>query len=130
MLSIEEYKDKIYINLENGVYIFDDESATGKSRLCSLMKEYRGNGRLDIFGYTYIDRYDISFEQVFNKGKTKVVLLDRYDMYLGEAAEWISKYKNDMVILIDCKGEFKDIDVEDWDYCYIKMTVNSIEVSN
>lgn len=51
MFSLLKYSVKINVNLDNGVYVFDNESATGKSRLYSLVKKYSAYGE-PVAGYT------------------------------------------------------------------------------
>ena len=40
MLKIDRYRVKIYIDLDNGLYIFPDEAATGKTRCGKLLGTY------------------------------------------------------------------------------------------
>lgn len=126
MYRLDSYSVEIIINLENGIYVFDNESATGKTRLCKLFKEYQAYGEA-IASYTYNDKllgYPIS--KVLIPNKYKVILLDRYDLYEGDGKEFINKCANNTIILIDCKDKFTVTNEEDW--CSIKMQHNKIEV--
>lgn len=127
MVLIDSYKVKISIMLDNGVYLFDALSATGKSRLVKLLRKYESYGE-KVATYTYEDylrKVDIS--QIFNKG-AKLVVIDRYDMYDGFGKLDIEKAckKEESIILIDCKQDFR-IDCE-YSWCNLSMTEDKIEV--
>ena len=127
MFKLDKYSVKIAINLENGIYVFDNESATGKTRLCKLLKEYQAYGEA-VASYTYNDKllgHPIS--EVLNPSKFKVVILDRYDLYEGDGKELINECAKSMVILVDCKDKFTVTNDEEW--CYICMECNKIEVN-
>lgn len=126
MFNLSKYNTKIKIDLENGLYLFENQSATGKSRLCSVLKEYCAYGE-PTFGYTYSDLLmgiDISF--ALNSERFKVIMLDRYDMYHGLGADLILQCKLNSIVLVDCKGIFSITNEYDW--CYIDMDAHSIEV--
>lgn len=40
----KEYKPEISIALDNGIYVFDSESATGKTWLCKHLKKLKAYG--------------------------------------------------------------------------------------
>lgn len=127
MFELSKYSTKIKIDLDNGLYVFENQSATGKSRLCSVLKKYCAYGE-PIFGYTYSDLLmgiDISF--ALNPGRFKVIMLDRYDMYKGLGSDLILQCKSNSIILVDCKSSFTVTNDHDW--CYIDMDAHSIEVS-
>lgn len=126
MFEIDSYAVKIKINLENGIYVFDNESATGKTRLCKLLKEYQAYGEA-VASYTYNDKLlGRSISEIFIPDKYKVILLDRYDLYEGEGRELINECAKNTIILVDCKDKFTVTNEEDW--CSIDMTSNKIEV--
>lgn len=54
MYSNSKYNVTINIYLENGIYVFDEDSATGKTRLCNELKELQKLGE-PVIGYTYND---------------------------------------------------------------------------
>lgn len=54
------YKPAISINLDNGVYLFDNQSATGKTRLCRLLKSCQSYNE-PVAAYTYSD-FTVGFE--------------------------------------------------------------------
>lgn len=127
MFSINDYQIKISVNLDNGLYLFDNESAIGKSRLCSLLKKYRTYGE-PVLSYPYDDfKIHLDIETIMCSSDIKLVVLDRYDMYRGYALEFLERYSERSIVLIDCKHNFRTS--LDYDWCYVAMTANSIEVS-
>lgn len=126
MYKNNKYNVFIDIELENGIYIFDENSATGKTRLCKELKEFQKMGE-PVIGYTYGDNnLGINLEEVFKRINPKVLLLDRYDMYNGTFNNQILQWSNNTIILIDCKGDLEiNYDVE---WCTIEMTASKIEV--
>ena len=126
MYSNSKYSVAISIDLPNGVYEFNEDSATGKTRLCKELKELQRLGE-SVIGYTYgDDRLGINLIEVFNKIHPKVLVLDRYDMYNGTFNNEIVKWSADTIILVDCKGDLQ-VDCE-VDWCTIEMTADKIEV--
>ena len=127
MFELSKYSVEIKINLENGIYVFDDEPSTGKTRLCKLFKEYQAYGE-PVIGYTYNDnRLCSPLVYLVNAVQPKVLLLDRYDMYNGAFSRYFEEWSERMIILIDCKWKLQS-DVTA-DLCYINMTGNRISVS-
>lgn len=124
------YKNRIYgvdisIELENGIYGFNTMSATGKTRLCKLLREVeKKNG--DVIGYTFEDKnLGIDLRSQVKKLNPKVIILDRLDMYPEEFMQDIQEWGKTAIVLLDYKGSANFN--EDW--CYIKMTSSSIEVN-
>lgn len=120
-----EYNPTVNINLENGIYTFDAESATGKTRLCKHLKTLNAYGEpVDSFTYNDLLRGD-TLNNVLNS-KNKVIMLDRYDLYKNEGHELINQCAENSIILIDCKSAFPgSSDSQD---CFIEMAENSLEV--
>lgn len=126
MYKCDKYATKVNIELENGLYVFDDESATGKTRLCKLFKELQ---RLDepVIGYTFNDdKLGIDLVSQINVKKPQVLVLDRYDMYKGTFDNYFTSWSKNMIVLIDCKGSLDINCVADW--CCIEMKADEIEV--
>ena len=124
---MQEYKGSvdIKINLPNGVYDFRAKSATGKTRLAKLLKDYAADGE-PVMSYSYNDKVNgVPFDSVVHPGKQKLLVLDRYDLYNGEFKEQIEEFAKTGVVLIDIKGP-TSIDSE---LCYIEMTEDCIEVT-
>lgn len=127
MFKLDKYLVKIEINLENGIYLFNNESSTGKTRLCKLFKEYQAYGEA-VASYTYNDKLlGHSISDILKPNKFKVILLDRYDLYEGDGKELINKCAENTIILVDCKDNFTVTNDEEW--CYINMEYNRIEVN-
>ena len=133
MYKIDKYQVKVYINLDDGLYIFPDESATGKTRLGTLLESYGYFGNRTIYltyktgGKEYRDEI-LGLKQ----GYYRVIMLDRcdmcYDVFNDTAV--INKLKElskESVILADCKGQCKLFDVADT--CFIDMAKEEISVS-
>lgn len=126
MYRVDGYNIKLIFSLENGVYIFDNESATGKTRLCGLMKKYQSYGE-PVASYTYSDlNLGIPIESILVPDKYRVIMLDRYDMYEGAGAEKILECAETSIVLIDCKHGFSVTDEDDW--CTLEMKPDTIEV--
>ncbi len=127
MYKNDKYDIEININLDNGIYVFDEKFATGKTRLCKVLKELRKLGE-PVVGYTYgDDNLGINLIDITNKVNPKVLMLDRYDMYNGTFNKELAEWSKNAVILIDCKGNFKTDIYIDW--CIIKMKPGKIEVA-
>lgn len=126
MYKNDKYDVEININLENGIYVFDEKSATGKTRLCKALKELRKLGE-PVVGYTYgDDKLGISLVDLVSKVNPKVIMLDRYDMYNGTFNERFTGWSKKAIVLIDCKGDLEAETCTDW--CTIEMQSREIEV--
>lgn len=128
MYSNHNYRINIDIYLENGVYVFHKQSATGKTRLAKELRDLQAYDR-DVASYTYNDKLlgvDISscFQQQY-----KVILLDRYDMYNGDGADLIKAYEDKAIILLDCKDMRGPQIACDYEICFVDMTDTRIEVT-
>lgn len=126
MVRIDKSYPVIDIQLENGIYVFDNLAATGKTRLYKELRKYQiyeGN----VASYSYNDYLlGMPIESVLVSSKYKVIMLDRYDMYNGVGADLIRSCKDESIILIDCKRWLK-FNVE-YEFCAIEMTNKLIEV--
>ncbi|MDO5406783.1 MAG: hypothetical protein Q4F28_05580 [Eubacteriales bacterium] len=127
MYENNKYSMTISIQLENGVYVFNKQPATGKTRLAKELRDIQAYDG-DVSSYTYNDKLlGRAISDCFDS-RFKVILLDRYDMYNGYGAELIEKYADSSIILLDCK----DVDGPkigcDYDICFIDMTSSHIEV--
>ncbi len=101
--TLNKTDTKVNIDLENGIYVFNKEAATGKTRLLKLLSEKVS--RPEIVIYTYTDylkglTFDIAIQ---HKKNPKLVLIDRYDMYNGKFGKTIAGLENKAIVLIDCK---------------------------
>ena len=82
--------NNINILLDNGIYVFDAESAIGKTWLCKQLKKLKAYGET-VDAVTYNDLLaGMRLENVV-KPQNKVVRLDRYDMYREDGYELINE---------------------------------------
>lgn len=126
MYQNSEYTIEIVIPLENGIFVFDENSAIGKTRLCNELKELRKLGE-PVIGYTYNDdQLGIDLPKLVNDVDPKVILLDRYDMYNGLFDEQMVEWAKTAVVLVDCKCELNINYAAEW--CNINMEPARIEV--
>ncbi len=126
MYTCDKYNVNIRIELENGLYIFNNQASIGKTRLCKTLKELR---RLNepVIGYTYgDDKLGIILTELILDVKPIVIMLDRYDMYNGEFNDKILEWAKYSIVLIDCKGDLNIAVNADW--CTIEMGPQKIEV--
>ena len=85
-----DFDYNINILLDNGIYVFDAESATGKTWLCKQLKKLKAYGE-PVDAVTYNDLLaGMRLENVV-KPQNKVVMLDRYDMYREDGYELINE---------------------------------------
>lgn len=127
MYKLDKYSVEVIVNLDNGIYVFDNESATGKTRLCKLLREYQAYGE-KVASYTYNDKLiGVPITEILVPNKYEVILLDRYDLYEGYGKELINKCAENTIILVDCKDKFTVTNEEDW--CTIKLQPDKIEVN-
>ena len=96
-------KVKVHGNKDHGLYRLHNESATGKTRLYNLLKQYMVAG-LPVGGYSYIDLKTgtTKISHYLNKG-LKLFIVDRYDMYNGQMASDIVELSESCIVLVDCK---------------------------
>lgn len=118
---------KVNIDLPNGIYRFSNESATGKTRLCKALKTFHSYGE-KVNAYTYNDKLDGKNISTVLSAEYKIILLDRYDLYYGDGFDRMKELADNCIILLDCKHFIADF--AEWDCCYIKMTADTIEVTD
>lgn len=126
MLELKTYMPNIKVDLQNGIYVFNSESAIGKTRLYKELRRNQQYGEA-VASYSYEDYLlGVPISNVLIPNKYKLIMLDRYDMYSGEGADLISLCKNNSIILIDCKSDLPFSTEYNW--CTIEMTAKLIEV--
>ena len=117
----------ITINLDNGLYIMDLYSASGKTRLTNLIKLLEAYGE-PVVGYTYNDylenKYD--FREYLDRKNPKVIILDRYDMYYEAYKDVLEKWRNKAIVLVDSKSGYGVPQCND--IAYLEMTETSITI--
>lgn len=126
MIEFTEYRTHITIDLEPGIWVFDNESTTGKSRLCKCLRDLELLGQ-PACGYSYEDMLlGRDLHNILTCGKYRVIMLDRYDMYPdAEHAEICECAKNTVVLLVCMRG-FKGSNTDE--VCFIDMSESSIKV--
>ena len=97
MFIIDRYRVKIQIKKEPGLYTFDPFSATGKSYLCRLCKQYHNYGE-SAAGYDYYDYLD---------GRplpenVQLLVVDRYDLF-QVLDEKLILLAQEAIVLVDSK---------------------------
>lgn len=127
MYELTGYDVDLSINLDNGIYVFYGESATGKTRLAKLLRAY-GNAGEPVNSYTYADKQTgLPISTVLIPGKYRVIMIDRYDMYRGDGIDLMHECAKDTIILVDCKKDSLFTSITDW--CSINMAERRIEVA-
>lgn len=117
----------VNINLENGIYQFCCESATGKTRLYDVIKSYQHTG-CNVTAYSYTDLQDgLNLEEVVNRIHPQLLLIDRYDMFNDMYHESILRVSENCIVLIDSKDVLTFSDY--YTTCEINMTPTAIEVN-
>lgn len=126
-MKLEGLDITISINLENGVYQFCCESATGKTRLYDSIKSYQHAG-YNVTAYSYTDLQDgLNLEEVINRIRPQLLLIDRYDMFSDMYHESILRVSENCIVLIDSKDVLTFSDY--YTTCEINMTPTTIEVN-
>lgn len=127
MFKLDKYRVKIDIQLDKGLYVFDSEAATGKTRLTKAIKRYMCYDA-GVCAYTYNDKQcGIPIENVLVPKKYELIVVDRYDMYRDYGYDLILECAKESIVLVDSKrGAFFN---EMNDFCTIEMPEgNSIKV--
>lgn len=118
---------KININLENGLWNLDLDSATGKTRLLKVLKDFEDYGE-PVVGYTYNDYLANKFDlrQYLDIKQPKVIMFDRYDKYSQAYGDVLEKWRDKAIVLVDSKSDFNLPQIDD--LTTISMRPDSIEV--
>ena len=133
MYKLNDYNVKLTIRLDNGAYIFDSDSSTGKTRLYYLLRDFMAYGE-NVYAVSYDDilrKEDVQF--MINQYKPKLILFDRFDIYIDDKdLKLIKNLADTSIILVDYKGS---LDVTGSkcstdEICTIEMSLDEIEVYN
>lgn len=107
MLLVNKYDVQIRVNKEVGLYLFNPTSASGKTFLTTLARKYNGFGER-INSYTYDDyKTGLNLKEVLTRATYSLFIVDRYDMYFGEALEELKSLGESCIVLIDLKQRSK-----------------------
>ena len=123
MYLLDKYSIELRVELNPGMYIFSYFSATGKSYLA---KDYYAFGE-DVYSYTYHDYLSkTDLAAMIANNKFSVILIDRYDMYVGYCIKELQDLSKHCVVLIDLKSEptFRDYRI-----CSVHMKQEKMVVS-
>lgn len=118
---------KVNIDLDDGLYCFEMESATGKTRLYKRLKELQMQGE-PVVSYSYNDyAYGMDLIKLLEMhSDAKVIMIDRYDMFKGLYKDIIvEKSKDCVVMVVYMANNYLD---ESEESCFIEMTANNITV--
>lgn len=100
-MNVVSREISIASNVDRGVYCFEPESATGKTRLYQLVKLLKQRG-LNVDGYSYASFLDgVSASSVDRD--IVLFVVDRYDMYPNTINELIEELSETALVVIDSK---------------------------
>ena len=122
--NIDKYDTIIDINLNNGIYTFTPDSATGKSWLCKTLKKYKRLGE-PVVAFTYEDIQD--GQDLNKKVQPNIVLymLDIYDLYYNKYIDILKELGKKAIVLVDSKKHLI-IPYTQIKHCLIKINQNKI----
>ena len=117
---------KIDIDLNNGIYIFDKVSGSGKTYLFNILSKITST--TDFLCITYTNHSFIEdLKSLCNRRNTKLLFLDRYDLYCDKFKEDIMSLSKDITVILDLKNIPNDIYINS-SSCYIELTKDCIKV--
>ena len=90
-------------NVNTGLYVFLNESATGKTCLKRLLDKCRSFGE-PVSAFSYGDVIYGLRPLDLCKPTDRVVLLDRYDMYAGQFDEDVRLLAENTTVFVDAKS--------------------------
>ena len=93
----------VEVALENGLYVFNPRSATGKSYLASVLRRYHSFGE-PVNSYTYGDYLNKLEFRAATGDTCRVLVVDRYDMYYGAFLQELLELSSHCIVLVDAKG--------------------------
>ena len=125
MFELTTYKVPIRVQLDNGVYHFVGESATGKSYLANLLSKYGAYGE-PVATYSYHDYVSgKSLTELLDNPSLRLVVVDRYDLYSDHYAAELTRKYTDKIVLVDVK---KYNSLRGVPLCSLSLTSAGIEV--
>lgn len=98
-------RPRVVLNMENGIYVFAPESATGKTFLFGLLRNLQIAGDA-IVTYNYWDhKVGVDLGKMIDKTHPKVVMIDRMDCFRMDRAihAAILRVWKSAIVLIDLK---------------------------
>ena len=104
MYKFSYYGRSIIIDGTPGVYRCLSDSATGKTYLYTLVHEISKTGDKTAVGYTYSDYVENVSLQSLVADDTKIIIVDRFDLYANEElCELLKEYSKTKIIIMDLK---------------------------
>lgn len=114
----KKYRINITVDLQPGVYVFQNESGVGKSYLAKWLNRlyFHNEGVNSISGSVASKIETLNGVVPLN---CKLFMLDDYDLYNGKFEAEIDNLRKSAIILVDCKmlPGFNF----DWEYCYVSF---------
>lgn len=98
-------RPRVVLNMENGIYVFAPESATGKTFLFGLLRNLQIAGDA-IVTYNYWDyQVGVDLGKMIDKTHPKVVMIDRMDCFRMDRAihDAILQVWKSAIVLVDLK---------------------------
>lgn len=106
-IKIKDGEIEIDVHLNNGAYLLDNVSGTGKSYLYYLLRTCMTSGCM-VWALTYDDIIqDGGVENVNIPDDMELYLFDRYGAYYGEFDNKIKELSEHSIVLVDCKLPIK-----------------------
>lgn len=114
------------IDLKNGVWLMDFESATGKTFLFKSLRAIEsGTDVYYTFSYEDLVRCSPSLSEE-RISKCELAVFDRYDLYAPLGAELINRLGKVCPVLVDCKHN--DFGLDTIDSCFVLLRRGTVEV--
>lgn len=121
MMEFRDYTPAVTVSLENGLYVFDSESASGKTYLGLTLQRMSSREPVDYVTYSTRDR----LEQLLENEKLRLLVIDRYDLYRHMCNKEIRQFGTRGVALVDLKSHNAPIGAKP---CTISYSKGSITV--
>ena len=122
---------KLKIDLEPGVYVFDNESGIGKTFLGKTLQSMSNIGMFKAAYLTYdATKCEDIIKAKLGTDKFDIIFFDRLDLYINdEIRKLIKSLSETAVVLLDVKS-LRAYSTLDYKFAYIKLEKNLLEVSN
>lgn len=97
---------KLEVKLENGLYVFEDQSSIGKTFIGSVISTLRAVGNQDAYYLTYASgNTEEDYIRLLQHNKDCLLyVVDRYDKYLsGSITDILRGVSSNAVVIVDSK---------------------------
>lgn len=119
---------EVAINVPNGIWLLDDDSAAGKTLLKKCVQSLESVFVNKYYTYSYEDyAKGTRIPTSLPVSKPELVVLDRYDLYAPYGLDMITELAKFSRVFIDCK-QLGKIATLDFDYCFLRRTKSTLEV--